>query len=188
MTREGQAIYTIGYGNRDLDRFMALLRQYGIEYLIDIRSKPYSRYNQPFSKAPLEGALNKQGFKYVFMGDTLGGIPDDESCYTNGKVDYKKVGQYGPYREGILRLKAAWEKQLVVALMCSERKPQECHRSKLIGETLARMQIPVQHIDEEGNLKSQQEVIALLTKGQMPLPLFEKPFTSNKKYQDDSPE
>ena len=38
------AIYTIGYGARDIDAFIAALRRYNIAYLIDVRSQPYSRY------------------------------------------------------------------------------------------------------------------------------------------------
>ncbi len=37
------AIYTIGYGNRNAEVFVELLRRYQIGYLIDIRSQPYSK-------------------------------------------------------------------------------------------------------------------------------------------------
>ena len=33
--------------------------------------------------------------------------------------------------------------------MCSEGKPEMCHRSKLIGATLDELGIPVLHIDED---------------------------------------
>jgi uncharacterized protein (DUF488 family) len=65
--------------------------------------------------------------------------------------------------------------------MCSEGKPSHCHRSKLIGASLVALTIPVAHIDESGALKSQEEVIADLTGGQ--LSLFGDPtFTSRKRY------
>lgn len=36
-------IRTIGYGLRDVDEFVALLGRYGVEYVGDVRSAPYSR-------------------------------------------------------------------------------------------------------------------------------------------------
>ena len=45
------------------------------------------------------------------------------------------------------------------ALMCSEKKPEMCHRSKLIGVAMEQNGIEVFHIDEIGKLKSQSEVL-----------------------------
>ena len=33
-------IYTIGYGSRDVDGFLGALVDFGIQYLIDVRSHP----------------------------------------------------------------------------------------------------------------------------------------------------
>lgn len=76
---------------------------------------------------------------------------------------YKPVGDLSSYyQEGIGRLRTAWEKQLRVAVMCTELKPQECHRGKLIGASLIEQQIDVAHIDEEGNIKTQEDINQLL--------------------------
>lgn len=162
-------LYTIGHGNRSIEVFLALLERYTIDFLIDVRSQPYSRYNPQFSKASLEASIVRQGLHYVFMGDSLGGRPTDQSCYVAGKVDYALMYEKDWYQQGIARLHTAWEKQLHVALMCSELKPQECHRSKLIGNTLLEQHVAVSHIDEEGELKGQAELNLLLTHGQLPL-------------------
>ncbi len=50
--------------------------------------------------------------------------------------------------------------------MCSEGKPEMCHRSKLIGKTLAARGLPVAHIDENDALIGQDEVLLRLTGGQ----------------------
>jgi hypothetical protein len=65
--------------------------------------------------------------------------------------------------------------------MCSEGKPEQCHRSKLIGETLAGLGIPVAHIDEHDQVCSQDEVIQRLTGGQLSL-FGDHEFTSRKRY------
>jgi len=152
-------IYTIGYGNRSIEEFTRLLRQYEIQFLIDVRSRPYSRFNAKFSKDALERQLKEASIRYVFMGDTLGGRPNDSTCYQDGNVAYAKVREKPFFQSGIERIHIAWEKQLRVALMCSEIKPQECHRSKLIGRTLTEQGIDVRHIDEAGLLKTQTEIL-----------------------------
>ena len=175
-----ETIYTIGYGNRTIDEFIALLKTYKIDYVVDVRSAPYSKYSPAFSKAPLKAKLKQHQIGYLFMGDQLGGKPADEACYTDGKVDYEKLGQADFYQAGVARLQVALEKDYCLALMCSELKPEMCHRSKLIGQTLAQNQITVQHIDEVGQRQTQLAVINRLTKGQ--LSFFEPSFTSQKKY------
>ena len=175
-------IYTIGYGNRSIEEFVGLLQQYNIKFLADIRSQPYSRYNPDFSKDALEKRLKQASIRYIFMGDTLGGRPRDDTSYQeDGRVDYEKVAEKDFYQKGISYLHTAWNKQLCIVLMCSEAKPQACHRSKLIGKTLGKQNINVAHIDETGVVKTQEEVDLLLTDGQ--LSLFDEMLgLSNKKY------
>ncbi|HXF62802.1 MAG TPA: DUF488 domain-containing protein [Caldilineaceae bacterium] len=174
-------IYTIGYGGRSIEEFIAVLAQYRIAYLVDVRSAPYSRHKPEFSKEALARVLQAQGIRYLFWGDALGGRPDDPTCYTGGKVDYEEVKRRPFYRRGIERLQTAFAQQQRVVLMCSEGRPEACHRSKLIGVSLAALEIPVVHIDENGALKEQDEVMQALTGGQ--LSLFGDPaFTSRKRY------
>jgi len=175
-----KTIYTIGYGNRSMDEFIALLKQYDIEYLVDIRSVPYSKYNPAFSKTPLSAKLKQNQIGYLFMGPQLGGKPDDETCYTDGKVDYDKLREADFYQAGIVRLETALKKNYRIVLMCSELKPEMCHRSKLVGQTLDQNNFLIQHIDETGLIQNQQAVINRLTQGQ--LSFFEQSFTSQKKY------
>jgi uncharacterized protein (DUF488 family) len=174
-------IYTIGYGARLFEDFLAALQVQEIAYVIDVRSSPYSRFKPEFSKRELEIQLRLHGIQYIFMGDQLGGQPDDRDCYVDDKVVYELVKEKTFYREGIDRLRIASQKGLRVALMCSEGKPEFCHRSKLIGASLADLDIPVLHIDEEGALRTQAEVIDDLTDGQLSL-FGEHDFTSRRRY------
>ncbi len=146
------AVYTIGYGARNMEDFIQVLQANNITYLIDVRSRPYSRYKPEFSKEALDSHLQTHQIRYVFMGDTLGGQPDDPDCYTDGKVNYEKCHQKPFFLEGIGRLRRAWEQKLPVAIMCSEGKPENCHRSKLIAPALAEQGIIVIHIDENDQL------------------------------------
>ena len=175
-------IYTIGYGSRTVDEFVSVLQQYRIQFLVDIRTAPYSRYKPEFSKDALEDALRAAGIRYVFMGDLLGGRPADPGCYdSEDRVDYEKVKSKAFYRTGIERIVTAFEKRQPIVLMCSEGKPEQCHRSKLIGTSLDDAEIPVRHIDEDGRTKSQAHVMAIVN----PQPSLFEDFetqTSRKRY------
>ena len=164
-------IFTIGYGARSPEDLIATIKANQIEYLIDVRTAPYSRFKPEFSKEVLQHLLEfeRAGVRYVFMGDTLGGQPADPACQTDGKVDYDKVRAQSFFQKGVERLRKAFEAQHRVALMCSEGRPEQCHRSKLIGEALTAAGIPVCHIEEDGRRLTQTQVIDRLAKGQMDL-------------------
>lgn len=178
---EAPPLFTIGYGARSVDEFVALLQANRIEFLIDVRSAPYSKFKPEFSRELLQHHLERAGIRYLFMGDTLGGQPKEPACFTDGKVDYDKVRVQPFFQSGVERLKKAFEVRRRVALMCSEGRPEQCHRSKLIGEVLAAAGIPVRHIDEDGALLTQTQVIDRLTQGQMDL-FGQTSFTSRKRY------
>ena len=177
-------LYTIGYGARDIDAFLATLRRYGITYLIDVRSSPYSRYKPDFARERLEEHVRRVGIRYVYMGDTLGGRPADPTCYdSEGKVDYERVAERGFFRAGLDRLAVAHAQGLAACLMCSEGKPENCHRTKLIGKALVARGLPMAHIDENDELITQDDVLLRLTGGQPSLfgdTLL--PATSRKRY------
>lgn len=182
---EKKPLYTIGHGNRKTEDFLDLLKKYEIEYLIDVRSQPYSKFNPQFNQNELKFFLERNGIKYVFMGETIGGRPKDTSCYDNdGKVDYEAVKTKDFFLNGIERLKTAYYKDINVVIMCSESKPCECHRSKLIGKVLIKDNIILEHIDEKGKIKDQATVINELNKGLSEYDLFGNPInaTSRKAY------
>ena len=68
--------------------------------------------------------------------------------------------------------------------MCSESKPEECHRSKLIGEELLKKNISIIHIISRNTTKTQEAVINELTKGKGTVDIFGESldFTSRKSY------
>lgn len=132
MTTPVVPLYTLGYGARSLDEFVELLNCHRIGYLIDVRSSPYSRFKPEFSKEALAREIAQHNVRYLYMGNVLGGRPDDSSCYQDGKVDYETIKTKEWYQQGLERLVRAFEQQLRVVIMCSEGKPEHCHRSKLL--------------------------------------------------------
>jgi uncharacterized protein (DUF488 family) len=154
------AVYSIGHGIRKIEDFIFLLKKYNIQYLVDVRSIPYSRFNPQYRQPALKKLLEQAGINYIFMGNELGGRPKDASCYDeNGKVSYAKIKEHLFFKQGIERLIKASEQGIPLAMMCSESKPEECHRSKLIAPALEKENIVVIHIDEKGELEDQNTVL-----------------------------
>jgi len=168
------SIYSIGHGNKDIKQFLSELQAFQINYLLDVRSKPYSRWNPQFNKKFIEKTLNKHGISYAFFGHLLGGIPEDPSCYDDkGAVVYSKIKEKEFFRKGMQRLLNANIKGIRIALMCSESNPQHCHRTKLIGtELLTRENISVGHIISINNYKSQETVMREITGNQGTIDFF----------------
>ncbi len=185
---EGGYLFSIGHGNKTIEELIDALMLFGIKYLIDVRSKPFSKFYPQFNKDSLNIAINLTGdIHYGYMGDQIGGLPEDETLKTGGKMDYGKMRQNPNFIFGINRLIKANEMNLPTCIMCSEGNPSECHRSKLIGEALRDKGIIMKHIckNHEGKyvLKSQIDVINEVSGGCM-VDLFgeELNLTSRKTY------
>ena len=156
---EKQPLFTIGHGARKAEDFLELLKRNNIRYLIDVRSKPYSRFHPQFNRSRLAEYLCRYGITYVFMGDALGGRPEDPSCYKDGKPDYRLIAQKDFYKKGIARLRAGFADRLGLAVMCSESKSQMCHRTHLIAASLYADGVEVVHINEKGVLKPHGDIV-----------------------------
>ena len=152
MTRETRAVLTIGHSNHPLEAFLALLQRHGVTLLADVRSAPYSRFNPHFNRKALDAALSARGIAYAFLGRALGGRPEDRSCYEDGRVRYDRLARTSLYREGIDRVvQDAGHRR--IALMCAEKEPLDCHRTILVGRSLAERGIAVTHILADGMLE-----------------------------------
>ena len=157
-------IYTIGYGNRDTDDFIAILNEYEIDTLVDVRSQPYSRYSPDFCKERLAVILKRSGIEYQFLGNSLGGRPADSDCYTyspqrkKNLLDAKKCELKTFYRNGISNLKQSLSTGRRIVIMCSELEPHDCHRGYVLGKTLDGDEIAVRHIGRYGELLSQSQI------------------------------
>jgi len=189
---EKSTLFSIGHGNKSIDTLIEELKYFGIDYLIDIRSKPYSKYNPQYNQNELKFSLLNRGIHYTFMGNVLGGLPDDPTCYKNGHVDYNKVKEKESFKIGLQRLVTANDKGVKVAIMCSESKPEECHRTKLIGEELKSIGIMLNHITRTKDrlkrliVKEQSEVMLIVAPNGMVNLFGEVSFGSKKHYKQDA--
>lgn len=161
-------IYTVGHSTHSVERLIALLYQYGITALCDVRSMPYSRMNPQFNKEALKNALHKNGIAYVFLGKELGARSEDPSCYERGKVQYDRLAQSPPFQQGLTRVLDGMKKYRIT-LLCAEKDPLECHRTILVARQLKNFEVEIHHILADGQLESDEEALNRLMR-QLKLP------------------
>jgi len=142
-------VYTIGHSTRSFGEFALLLKKYGVNQLIDVRSLPRSRHNPQFNKPLLGKKLRSRGIGYRHMKG-LGGLRHalKDSLNTGwqnlsfrGYADYMQTAAFSANLARLIDL--ARKKHL--ALMCAEALPWRCHRS-LIADALTARGLPVVHI------------------------------------------
>lgn len=188
-------LYSIGHGHKSFEELIQELLSFNIDFLVDVRSSPFSKWVPHFNRGIIENLIRPTSIRYVYMGDVIGGRPIDDSCYDEeGYFDYHKMAQVPQFIQGLHRLIDANSKHLTVAVMCSESNPAECHRSKLIGRELYfGAELAMTHIIAPGLVRSQVEIMTELDCGKGNWPngdLFDPPtppyFKSRKAYKNNS--
>lgn len=144
-------LFTIGHSTHPIDEFVRMLKNNGIERLVDVRTVPGSRHNPQFGENELAKSMPDADIEYGRLKE-LGGLrhtPVAESTI-NGAWRNKSFRDYADYMQtrefaaGIDELIGLAKKQ-TVAIMCAEAVPWRCHRS-LIGDALLARGIQVEDI------------------------------------------
>ena len=150
-------MFTVGHSNHSAEKFAVLLRRHGIEVLVDVRSRPYSRHAPQFNATGIEATLSGDGIRYLYLGRELGGRPEEETFYdAKGRVDYALVERSRPFLDGIKRVE--WEIQgNRITLLCSEEDPARCHRRLLVGRALMERGFTLRHIRGDGSIQIEGE-------------------------------
>jgi uncharacterized protein (DUF488 family) len=136
-------LYTIGHSNRDIERFTALLAEFGIERLVDIRRFPSSRKWPHFNQQPLREHLEKVGIAYCWA-ESLGGRRkgrDKDSPNTGLRsagfrnyADYTATEEFRQAANDLIEQAS----RNTTAVMCAEKLFWKCHRRILSDYLLAR--------------------------------------------------
>jgi uncharacterized protein (DUF488 family) len=150
------AIFTVGHSTLTIERFIALLRVYGIERLVDIRTVRRSRHNPQFNGDALAASLAAADIEYVPM-QALGGLRHAREDSPNagwrnesfrGYADYMQTAAFRDALETLVR--AGGRKR--AAIMCAEAVPWRCHRS-LVADALGVRGVPVIEILSESSYR-----------------------------------
>ena len=152
-------VYTIGHSNHAPETFVRLLSDVKIEVLVDIRSNPGSPWVSYANPHDLKQILKAVDIQYIYLGDVLGGRPDDPDCYNSqtGKVDYQAIQNKESFQQGINVLLEDVRKYRI-CIMCAEEDPSPCHRNLLVGESLRRKEIQILHIRGTGQIQTDEDL------------------------------
>lgn len=162
---ENPVIYTVGHSTHTLDYFLELLQSQAVNCLVDVRSIAASTFNPQFNKAPLSGFLKKNGIVYMHFAEEFGARHTDPDLLdVEGKVDFDKVRKSWSFKNGVERLWSGVEKGYVIALMCSEGEPFDCHRFSMISVALEKDGFQVKHIMKDKTIKSNAQLESQLLK------------------------
>jgi uncharacterized protein (DUF488 family) len=142
-------IWTLGHSTRTIYEFVAILKSFHINALVDIRSFPGSKRFPHFNKENLELSLPKYDINYFHLIN-LGGRrkpkPDSKNiAWRNasfrGYADYMETDLF---KNEIEKLEQLAEKERT-AYMCSEAVWWRCHRS-MVSDYLKMRGWMVMHI------------------------------------------
>lgn len=150
------AIFTLGHSTLPIERFIALLRTYGIKRLVDIRTIPRSQHNPQFNEDALASSLAAEHIDYAHL-PALGGLRHARKDSPNagwrnrsfrGYADYMQTETFQDALETLIQM----SHQKRVAIMCAETLPWRCHRS-LVADALVVRGIPVVEILSESSYR-----------------------------------
>ena len=158
MNEASGTVLTIGHSTHALEAFVALLQRHHVTAVADVRSAPYSRFNPQFNRDSFADALDAQGIRYVYLGDSLGGRSGDPACYEDGRIRYDRVATTESFKRGLARVVHGAAKHRI-ALMCAEKEPLDCHRTLLVARALDERGVDVAHIHAGGGLERHREAM-----------------------------
>jgi uncharacterized protein (DUF488 family) len=154
------AVFTIGHGDRSFGDLESRLAPHRIQAIVDVRSVPYSRHAPDFTKSELEAITAEAGLGYRWLGDHLGGRPEDPAVLTAGAPDAAKIRADPSFQAGIEEVLAIARTSRVV-LLCAEIDHHNCHRSEWIAPALEAADVRVWHIDGSGEASAHQPDLGL---------------------------
>ncbi|HXW14947.1 MAG TPA: DUF488 domain-containing protein [Terriglobia bacterium] len=148
-------LFTVGHSILEFENFAALLKDHGVELLVDVRSTPQSGRQPQFSLPGFERLLRTEKFDYLFLGEELGGRPDDADAYRpDGVVDYQVRRKSYAFQAGLSRIAKELEGR-TVAMMCAEEDPLECHRFLMVCPELIQLGVTPLHIRKGSRIETQ---------------------------------
>jgi|SRR5690554_382537 len=142
-------VWTIGHSTHDFEEFIAILKSFEIEFLIDIRRFPGSKRYPHFNKENLEKSIKESGMSYIHL-EELGGRRKVQPNSKNTAWRLESFQAYADYMEtesfkiAIEKLKSIAQTNKT-AFMCAEAVWWSCHRS-LVADYLKHDGWTVMHI------------------------------------------
>lgn len=148
-------LYTIGHSQHETEYFIDMLRKYDINYVLDVRSTPYSQFAENYNRENIRSILKRAGIEYSFMGNYFGARPEDRTLYSkDGYLDFEKARKSVRFQSAVNNVIKGIQAGNNIVLMCTEKDPIECHRAIMVSRTFFERNVDVQHILADSSLQS----------------------------------
>lgn len=151
-------LYTIGHSQHQVEKFIELLKMHKINFIIDVRSTPYSKYASMYDRENIINELKAVDISYAYMGKYFGARQEEQSLYTSeGYLNFEKVVEWDIFLKGFDNVIKGLETNRI-ALMCLEKRPIDCHRAILVANAFYCKGCSVKHILENGKIETHEEL------------------------------
>jgi uncharacterized protein (DUF488 family) len=150
--------FTIGHSTRTIPEFADLLRESGVDLVVDVRSMPRSCTNPQFNEERLPEELLPRQIGYEHVAE-LGGLRGKSGDTRDSPNQYWKVRNFRnyadyaltpPFASGLMRLRERGVRNRC-AVMCAEAVWWRCHR-RIIADYLLAAGENVMHILNAGRV------------------------------------
>ena len=146
-------LFTLGYQQRSIDEFVAILGEHEIDVLIDVRETAWS-HKPGFSKSAFAAALAGAGVEYVHAD--FAGNP--KWLRSNADSHGECLELYDRYLDDFAEIVRAFDRLVAelhaagkrVCITCFERHADDCHRAILAHRWKAKRGRQVRHLAVEG--------------------------------------
>lgn len=174
-----EEIFTIGYSGFTLDKFLDVLKKYVVTCVVDVRSLPKSAHFPEYNRENLSRVLNHHNILYRNYIKEFGARQTDRKFFTDGILDFDKFTASPQFLDGIKKIETGMDRGYTFALMCAEKRPEDCHRCIMVARKFHELSYDVKHILADGSTIEQSGVEKILLDKYFPkrnqLSLFEAP-------------
>lgn len=167
----------------DVEKMLKTLKDFNVSHLVDVRSMPYSKLFPQCNANNLKIAVKYFSVSYIHMPElgakashlqdvyskasdiffedifpiSKSNRPENIDLYADEEiVDFQKFRNDEYFSDGIKRIEKAYDNNYTLALMCSEKRPIDCHRYFLVSRKIEQKfgdWIDVEHIIQGPNGK-----------------------------------
>ncbi len=152
---------TLGHGTATAAELASLIRNAGIERIVDVRAIPESRRHHQYRREELEQWLPQLAGSAYQWQPALGGFRKRNPESRNVALRHPSFRAYADYMEtpefdGALRELLATPGDGLVAVMCSETLWWRCHRRLISDAATLLHSVEIRHLMHDGTLRPHQ--------------------------------
>ena len=149
MARKAKKLFTIGYEQTPAKAVLDELEHAGVKLLVDVRAVAASR-RPGFSKRQLAASLDQAGIGYLHL-QKLGTPAEGRAAARSGDFDtlwriYDKHIKTPPAQQALDELIALMRSGQRICLLCYERDPAKCHRSRIAALVRKRKRAKIENL------------------------------------------